>query len=300
MPTHARRPSMYLPSALLLSLEAALFLGVAIFALAVHTELPPAIILFMAATHAITALAAMSSINLYSSRRSSFPGLMLRIGLALGMAAFISALIQSLTPAGGHAFVAATTVITFLASMTIRATFDCIREPEAAPRRILVLGAGHRAAQIARLRRYPWDRQSFELLGYVPAANDQANGIAAELCVDVREDLLAYCKRQNVEEIVIAMDDRRQGLSRARLKECRAAGIGIIHLGAFLEREVGGIRYDALDLRVFARRLQTSLAGAKYLQVVTGGRKDAPGLDAARDAWGTGARDLGAPADRAA
>jgi FlaA1/EpsC-like NDP-sugar epimerase len=131
-------------------------------------------------------------------------------------------------------------------SAVIRVTFDCLRNHEARQRAVLVLGAGKRAADIARLRRRA-DRQGFVVLGYVATAGDQFTAVAPRPRVDAHDNLLTYCQQHGVAEIVAAMDDHRHGFPLAQVNKCRDAGIAITTLGAFLERETGGIRLDALE-----------------------------------------------------
>jgi sugar transferase (PEP-CTERM system associated) len=50
-----------------------------------------------------------------------------------------------------------------------------------------------------------------------------------------------------LDEIVMAMDDRRRGFPVHELLECRLAGIEIQDLPTFLERETGKVRLDVLN-----------------------------------------------------
>jgi sugar transferase (PEP-CTERM system associated) len=52
-------------------------------------------------------------------------------------------------------------------------------------------------------------------------------------------DLLRFVARHRVEEIIVAMDDRRQGFPEAFLRECRLRGIAVRDIVSFLERESG-------------------------------------------------------------
>jgi hypothetical protein len=45
----------------------------------------------------------------------------------------------------------------------------------------------------------------------------------------------------------MAMDDRRRGFPMHELLECRLAGIEILELPSFLERETGKVRLDVLN-----------------------------------------------------
>ena len=57
----------------------------------------------------------------------------------------------------------------------------------------------------------------------------------------------ALCKRLNVDEVVVAMDDRRRGFPIRELLECRLAGVDVTELLTFLERETGRVRIDVLN-----------------------------------------------------
>jgi sugar transferase (PEP-CTERM system associated) len=61
------------------------------------------------------------------------------------------------------------------------------------------------------------------------------------------DDLFRWAVEHDVDEIVVAMDDRRQGFPMHELLECRLAGIEILELPSFLERETGKVRLDVLN-----------------------------------------------------
>jgi len=63
----------------------------------------------------------------------------------------------------------------------------------------------------------------------------------------VTGSLLAYCEEHSVDEIVVAMDDRRRGFPMEQLLECRLEGVEVIELVTFLERETGKVRLDVLN-----------------------------------------------------
>ncbi len=111
--------------------------------------------------------------------------------------------------------------------------------------RTLVFGAGTRAAAISDLRRKA-DRRGFKLVGSIPAPGD--SGVidaSGSLFTDRQVDDLAH--ELAADEIVIAMDDRRGNLPIRELLNCRLAGIEVIELLEFLERETGKIRIDLVN-----------------------------------------------------
>jgi FlaA1/EpsC-like NDP-sugar epimerase len=247
MATHRR--FMYLPSAVLICMEAASFLGAFLLGAAITVaELSIDSVSVAAVAYAVASLVSMSSFRLYTARRSSFPSLLLRIGLALGMAVFLSSQLYDFVPklAAANSVLTSAAIITFVTVVAIRVTFDCIRDLEERQRIVLVLGAGRRAADIACSRRLA-DRQGFIVMGYVATSSDQFTAVSPRMVVDVQENMLAYCQRHGVEEIVVAVDNHRHGFPLTQVNRCRDAGIAIIGVGAFLERETGGIRLDALE-----------------------------------------------------
>ncbi len=111
-------------------------------------------------------------------------------------------------------------------------------------RRVLVLGVGERAAKIALFIEQSSDR-SLEIVGYLRAANEEAM-IDPGLIVAQADELNDITRRLNVEEIVVAVGDRR-GVPVQPLLSCRLGGITIIDYLTFWERETGQVMLDALD-----------------------------------------------------
>ncbi len=111
-------------------------------------------------------------------------------------------------------------------------------------RRILVLGAGHKAAQLEQLLRSDGS-QSFQLVGYVPM-NEDFEAVESSKVLPLRSTLLAVAREHGVNEIVVAMDDRRKGCPVQAILECKVNGLQITDLATFFERETGKINLDAL------------------------------------------------------
>jgi sugar transferase (PEP-CTERM system associated) len=112
-------------------------------------------------------------------------------------------------------------------------------------RRVLVWGAGNRAASILKRLRRRTDRRGFRIVGHVRAPGD-GNAIGAAQALGHLEELVQLALQQRVEEIVVAMDDRRAGFPTAQLLECRLRGIQVTDILTFLERESGRVSIDLL------------------------------------------------------
>jgi len=140
----------------------------------------------------------------------------------------------------GLAAIGATAVVT-----GARLAFRHLADGATFKRRILVYGAGHRAATIARLRRRS-DQRNFVLVGYVPCESE-AVAVPCERLVRAQDGLHALCQRHEVGEVIVAMDDRRRAFPLRELLECRLAGIDVTELLSFLERETGRVHIDMLN-----------------------------------------------------
>jgi sugar transferase (PEP-CTERM system associated) len=191
---------------------------------------------------------AMLSMGLYSRhQRARLTGVLLRVLAALtgGGAGF--GLIAYLHPAWSmdrRVFLLAGP-IAFLIVGVIRYVVDRYVDEQIFKRRVLVYGAGRRAMSISQLRRRT-DQRGFMICGYVETEGDRLD-IAQERLVRPDESLLRYCREHEIDEIVIAMDDRRRAFPVHELLECRLVGIEITELVDFLERETGKVRLDVLN-----------------------------------------------------
>jgi len=112
-------------------------------------------------------------------------------------------------------------------------------------RRVLVYGAGRRAAPIVHLRRRA-DRRGFVVVGFVRPAGEEL-AVPKERLVEQDATLIDLCRRHEIDEVVVAMDERRQSFPIRDLLDCRVAGIDVTDMVGFLERETGRVRIDVLN-----------------------------------------------------
>lgn len=111
-------------------------------------------------------------------------------------------------------------------------------------RRVLVLGAGERANQIRNLRRST-DRSGVEIVGYVPIGHDRPR--VDERIYDVRTSLEDLVDDLEIDELVIAVDDRRKSIPVDAILQCKMRGVQVIDDTTYYERQLGKIRLDALN-----------------------------------------------------
>lgn len=111
-------------------------------------------------------------------------------------------------------------------------------------RRVLVVGAGEAAAKIRRLRRRA-DRRQFDVVGFI-VVNGEERALAADLGI---EPLLTTDEARAVrrlDEIVVAMDDRRGCLPLEFLLHYKQRGVPVSDVVDFLERETERLDLDIL------------------------------------------------------
>jgi sugar transferase (PEP-CTERM system associated) len=127
----------------------------------------------------------------------------------------------------------------------IRITFFALADQKFFKRNVLVIGSGYNARPLARLRRRA-DQWSFKIIGFVPVTGETVvDECRSRLCHPA--SLVEFAKSAGVDEIVVALDNRRRGFPTQELLECRLHGIEIIDSTTFLEKETGRIDLQGLS-----------------------------------------------------
>jgi sugar transferase (PEP-CTERM system associated) len=197
---------------------------------------------------ALFGLVSSFAVGLFSVRqRSTFAGQLVRIVAAVANAAAMSILAYYLLPAIaiGRGLLAITAAIAVILLAAGRLLFERIVDQDMFRRRVLVFGAGRRAASLLELRRRS-DTRGFRIVGFVPSEGDAVT-MPDDRLLRRPDDLYRWAIDAEVDEIVVAMDDRRRAFPMHEFLECRLAGVDICELPTFLERETGKVRLDVLN-----------------------------------------------------
>jgi sugar transferase (PEP-CTERM system associated) len=192
-------------------------------------------------------MVAMIAMGLFSRRlRDRMAGVVLRITLSVGAGGLIGALLLgpfiTLRPSLGQLF--AFIAVAWLLVLLVRTIARGVIDEDIFKRKVLVYGAGANAARIVQLRRRA-DQRGFKVVGFVPA-RVEVREVPEDRLLSNDEPLRELAKRLEVDEIVVAMDDRRQQSPLKELLDCRLAGIEINELATFFERETGRVYLDLL------------------------------------------------------
>lgn len=192
----------------------------------------------------------MMAMGLYQSRfRGGILGVFLRSVIGFVCGAAILALLYYLIPPLrlGRGVFALAIFIAFFMVGTIRPIFFYYVDRDILKIRVLVLGAGVKASSIVTRLRRRVDRRGFRVVGYLKLPTDFSVEIDPANIADLNGgSLLDYAKSNNIDEIVVAADERRSGMPLDELLECKLHGLDVIDLLSFFEREQGKLPLDIL------------------------------------------------------
>ncbi|NVK54910.1 MAG: TIGR03013 family PEP-CTERM/XrtA system glycosyltransferase [Alteromonadaceae bacterium] len=201
----------------------------------------------------ITVLLCSLSVGLYEAKlRETFRGIIRRVFVSLGLTYFIVEVVTG-TFFGSlqmHAYYLPTAIcLNLIAIVFFRYFTNRLGLLGLGRLRLVVLGAGERAAIIERRMRRDVDRIGIDILGFIPLPGDnREDGIKNEKIIHlkVEQSLRHFLVENDIEEVVIACDQRRGTLPLDVLFDCRLRGVEITDLLDFIERETGQIAVNLM------------------------------------------------------
>ncbi|MGN6271310.1 MAG: TIGR03013 family XrtA/PEP-CTERM system glycosyltransferase [Sphingomonas sp.] len=111
-------------------------------------------------------------------------------------------------------------------------------------RRIVVLGAGPRAARLKALAASP--SAAFVVVGYV-SMNEGNRVIPEAIARDAIYNLADHVVLLNASEVVLALEERRNALPLKDLLRIKTTGVHVNEISTFLERETGRVDLDSVN-----------------------------------------------------
>jgi sugar transferase (PEP-CTERM system associated) len=212
----------------------------------VEAELGPLLprMLLFAAACSVCFLA----MGLYTTRqRVDILGIGLRIAIATVVAVLATAAMFYIIPAVeiGRGVLGIAAALAVAGSIVVRTVSSRLMDIQGMKKRVLVYGHSAQMAAFMRMRRRS-DRLGYHLVGVVHHTGDEINALG-ETVFEAPQGLKALCQQLDVDELVVALQDRRQAFPVKELMQCRLAGIAVIEFITFMERETGRIQLDLLN-----------------------------------------------------
>ena len=116
----------------------------------------------------------------------------------------------------------------------------------AARTRILIFGAGAAAVVVGKTLKA--SDPNAHIVGYVAGPNELEPAVPADELLSLTGSLTETVERLNVDEIVVALTERRAGSMPLRqLLDCKLSGIKVYDLNTHFEKTLGQIRIDFLS-----------------------------------------------------
>jgi sugar transferase (PEP-CTERM system associated) len=198
-------------------------------------------------TFAVTLQMAMVGVGVYAADslhalRVSVPRLFVSVSLAVLLLALIFFLVPAITFWRSNLLYAMLLALGGLG--LVRLLIGRILGGEAFKRRILVLGAGPRAARLEALAQR--DGAGFAVAGFV-IMNDGAHTVEGAVQRGDIANLSDHVLRLGASEVVLALEERRNALPLADLLRVKTTGVHVTDLSSFFERETGRVDLDSLN-----------------------------------------------------
>jgi sugar transferase (PEP-CTERM system associated) len=191
-------------------------------------------------------LGCLASMGLFSLRhRASYAAVVARIAVGMGLALSAIGLLSYLVPAVfvGRGVLLLGGVLGTILLLASRFAAMKLLEDDSLKRRVVILGSGETAAVIAARFRRRADQRAFKIVGYLPWKRENPV-VSHDQILASPADLTSFVLRERVDQVVVALDDRRGGFPQDTLRELRLCGVTITDPVTFLEQESGYVSVD--------------------------------------------------------
>ena len=190
----------------------------------------------------------MASVGLYHrGLRDNLRGQMFRLGVAFGAGFLVMLLVQGVLPQfsiGSRGLGLA--LVTSITGMALfRTVIHTYLDSSLFKRRVMVLGTAELAVGVDQLRRSD-DLQDMELVGFVQMEGEPVLVTKSKAMV-VETTLLRLALDHRVNQIVVAVKERRSNFPVNQILDCKMSGIEVLELLNFYERATNKLNLEALN-----------------------------------------------------
>jgi sugar transferase (PEP-CTERM system associated) len=192
-------------------------------------------------------LTAMISVGVYGAdalRSMRYASARLLVAISLGIIglAFVDFIL------GGGNFWRSILAYAMLSSITLlvlnRLVVGGILGAAAFRRRVLVMGAGHRAERLRQLSEKP--ESGFAIVGYL-AMTESKPVVEEAISRSAIHNLTRFVENLGASEVVLALEERRNALPLADLLRIKTTGVHVNDFSSFIERETGRVDLDTVN-----------------------------------------------------
>ena len=201
-----------------------------------------------AALFASVIIFTMLGLGLFQAqRRETIWNILGRIAVSFIISSLIVTIVFYIVPDFylGRGVFAIFLVFSFLGISLSHYLFEIWIDQGALVKKVVVLGAGKKADWVNRLRRKA-DRRGIKICGFI-RLNDEEVVVQEDKVIDLDQPLDEYVIENDIEEIVVAISERRNRFPAKELINCRLSGVDVIELPTFLERQMAKVYIELLE-----------------------------------------------------
>jgi sugar transferase (PEP-CTERM system associated) len=202
----------------------------------------PQLLTFTALFYVIMLAVGLYQGGTYRSIRQS--ALRLAVALAIGLLAAASIFFFFRDLETWRSVLLIAIALAYVGILALRFIFGRIGAWHRLRRRILVLGAGHRASRLSELGKKP--NSSFKIVQYIRMTDAEAL-LPQAISRDEIPGIAELCDVMQIDDVVLAMDERRGSLPVASLMETKMLGTTVTDISTFLERETGRVDLETVS-----------------------------------------------------
>jgi len=172
----------------------------------------------------------------------------LRAMLALALAVLLTYQVFRFLPVGfGNLEVIRTSAVLVIAALILRrVVMGYWATKSRAGARVLIFGTGPAAQMVGTTLRAADPLAT--VVGYFPGPNERQAAIPEAECLPTHQSLTQTAQRLGVDEIIVALTERRSGSMPLReLLDCKLSGVRVFDITTYFERMLGQIRIDFVN-----------------------------------------------------
>lgn len=199
--------------------------------------------------YAVIVLLCLIAMGLYRPQRENqYLALCVRVAVALILGGVLAVLVYYVLPVlyVGRGVFSLALLLSLIGVGAAQIVFYKKVDQRSAPWRVLLYGAGNNAAEMLAFLRRRSDFSLFQLVGCVVIDGEDPR-VAASLRRHIDTTLADYARRHAIDEVVVAMDERRRNFPANALIDCRVSGINVVDILTFYERQTGKVKTELLQ-----------------------------------------------------